>query len=146
MTAMARLEATINTKVEAHLSVSNEMKATLTNQMKALSDIQTKLGNVAGQADATASAQVGLSNDLTKMQTTLQTEIQAGRDVNMWPMSAVITVIGIILIMGGVVYGVTVFIGKRAYDNARARQEDYAKLLAQAMGELEPGKAKGLIK
>jgi hypothetical protein len=48
--------------------------------------------------------------------------------------------------MGGLIYGVTVFIGKSAYDNARAREEDYARLLAQAMGELEPHRARELLK
>ena len=144
MTALTRLEATFT----ANVNVTNEMKATLTNQMKALSDIQASLGNVAGQADATASAQVGLKNDLTKVQATLQSDIKAsaGRDVNMWPMSAVLTVIAIMLVMGGLMYGITVFIGKRAYDNARPRQEDYINLLTQAMGELEPHKAKDLLK
>lgn len=135
-------------QLENSIALTNKMDISLTNQMKVLSDIQFKIGHMSGQADATVSAQVGLKNDLTKVQATLQADIKntAGRDINMWPMSAVITVIGIMLVMGTMVYGVTVFIGKQAYDNARAREDDYAKLLAQAMGELEPSKARGLIK
>jgi len=145
MTAMASLENTINAKFEANVNVTNKMEAKLDNTMKALSDINTKVGHMSGQADATASGQVGLSNKLTKMQTTLQTEMRAGRDVNMWPMSAVITVIGVILIMGLLVYGVTVYIGKRAYENASERQKNYARLLMVAMGEMEPDRAKELM-
>jgi hypothetical protein len=147
MTAMAKLEATINTKLEAHLNVSNEMNANLSNSMKALSDIQTKLGNVSGQADATAAGQVGLKNEISKMQTTLQSEIKAtaGRDVNMWPMSAVLTVIGIMVVMGGLIYGITIFLGKKAYEAARQRQDNYARRLMVAMGEMEPERSRELM-
>lgn len=135
--------ATLRASFDANMSVTNEMKATLTNQMKAFSDIQTTLGNMAGQADATASAQVGLTNTLTKMQMTLQNDIKAGRDVNMWPMSAVLTVLVIMLAMGGLVFGVTAVIAKHAYDNARAQQDNYAKLLMMALSEMDPSKAAG---
>jgi hypothetical protein len=145
MTAMASLENTINAKFEANVNVTNKMEAKLDNTMKALSDIQTKVGHMSGQADATASGQVGLSNKLTKMQTTLQTEMRAGRDVNMWPMSAVLTVLGIMVVMGGLIYGVTIFIGKQAYAAARERQDNYARLLMVAMGEMEPDKSREMM-
>jgi hypothetical protein len=148
LTATITAVASFKVHLENNMAVTNEMRATLTNQMKLLSDINFQVSDAVGQAKATASAQVGLKNSITDMQTTLQSEIRAtaGRDVNMWPMSAVITVLGIMIIMGSLIYGVTLFIGKKAYDNARASQENYVKLLAQAMGELEPDKARGLIK
>lgn len=144
LTSTIQTVATLKANFDTNLNVTNEMKATLTNQMKAFSDIQTTLGNMAGQADATASAQVGLTNTLTKMQMTLQNDIKAGRDVNMWPMSAVLTVLGIMLVMGGLVFGVTSIIAKRAYDNARAQQDNYARLLMTALSEMEPQKAAGM--
>lgn len=144
LTSTIQTVATLRASFDANLNVTNEMKATLTNQMKAFSDIEAKLGNMANQVDATAAAQVGLSNTINKMQVTLQNDIQAGRDVNMWPMSAVLTVLGIMLVMGGLVFGVTAVIAKRSYDNARARQDDYAKLLMMALSEMEPGKAAGI--
>ena len=148
LTSTISAVASFKAQLESTITLTNKMDANILNQMKALSDIQLKIGQMSGQADITASAQVGLKNELTKVQATLQTEIRntAGRDVNMWPMSAVLTVIGIMLVMGGLIYGVTVFIGKSAYDNARAREEDYARLLAQAMGELEPHRARELMK
>ena len=144
LTSTIQTVATLKASFDVNLSMTNEMKATLTNQMKVFSDIETKLGNVAGQLDATAAAQVGLSNMINKLQVTLQNDIRAGRDVNMWPMSAVLTVLGIMLVMGSLVFGVTAIIAKRAYDNARACQDDYARLLMTALSEMEPQKAAGM--
>ena len=148
LTSTITAVASFKAHIENNMTVTNEMKATLTNQMKLLSDINLQISNAVGQAKATASAQAGLKNSITDMQTTLQSEIRAtaGRDVNMWPMSAVMTVLGIMITMGGLIYGITIFIGKKAYDSARIRQEDYVKLLAQAMEKLEPDKAQGVIK
>jgi len=141
LTSTVSAVAELRANFSANVTVTNKMDAKIDNQMKALSDIKTELGNVAGQADATVAAQMGLSNKLTKMQTTLQTDIKAGRDVNMWPVSAVITVLGIVLLLGGLIFGITAVIAKRAYDNARARQDNYMKLLMAALGDLEPHKA-----
>lgn len=144
LTSTIQTVATLKASIDANLNVNNDMKATLNNQMKALSDIEIKLGHLSSQLDATAAAQVGLSNMINKMQLTLQNDISAGRDVNMWPMSAVLTVLGIMLIMGGLTFGVTVVIAKRAYDNARAREDDYARLLMAALSDMEPHKAAGI--
>lgn len=130
LNSMIQTVATLRASFDANLSVTTEMKATLTNQMKAFSDINTKIGNVTNQLDATVAAYVN--------------KTQAGRDITMWPMSAVITVLGIMLVMGGLVFGVTTVIAKRAYDNARARENDYAKLLMTALSDMEPNQAAGI--
>jgi len=140
LVADLRADLTSTIQLMAALKVHMETQITLSNNMNA------HLGNLSGQLDATVAGQAGIGNSIEKTMSTLQAEIKSGRDsyMNMLPQQAVDVITGNYRLMGAfmvlLMVGV-ITISLVGYRNARARQDDYAKLLMQAMGSLEPNKA-----
>lgn len=139
LVASLKADLTSTIQLMASLKVHMESQIALTNEMKA------KLGHVSGQMDATVAGQVGVGNSIEKTLETLQMDIKAnsGRDTNLLPPQAVEIIksnyhtVGLFMLA---VLVAVVLISIVGYNNARKRQEDYAKLLMLALADMDPDK------
>jgi hypothetical protein len=148
LTAKLESQIKVMTELKAHfeanVNVSNDMRADLKANVKALSDINVKLGQMTAQVDATVAGQAGVNNTIEKRFETI-----TAHNVSMLPREAVDTiegsyklVIGILILVKAIALAALGY----AYRHARLREQNNAKLLMKAIGEMAPEKAAAIHK
>lgn len=161
--AIGKIETTIN----GNVSNSADFRAQLSAVVQAIGKLETVInGNVTNSADFRAQlkglsdnlvslradlrlsvdgVQTGIANRIDKVQQDIKST--AGRDVNYLPKEAVEAMEFQYKITIAVVLALKVILLTFAgyvYKSTRAREENYAKLLMRALGELDPDKARAL--
>lgn len=141
--AIGKLETTINGDV----TTSATAQADIRTSLRALSDNLINL-----QADLKVSlegVQTGIANRIDKKMEIIQQTAKSGHDTNFFPPQAVEVMksqyhVMIIVILS--LKAILLAIAGYVYKSTKAREENYAKLLMKAMGEMEPARAKELGK
>jgi len=141
--AIGKLETTINGDVTNSASAQADVRASL----KALSDNVVSL-----RADLKVSidgVQTGIANRIEKKMELLQQTANSGHDTNFFPPQAVEVMksqyhvmIVVILTMKAILLAIAGYV----YKSTKAREENYARLLMKAMGELAPERAQEISK
>lgn len=157
--ARAQLDARLSAVLQAIGKLETTINGDLTNTATAQADVRASLKGlsenlIALRADLKVSVdgvQTGIANRIEKKMEILQQDIKAnsGRDTNFFPPQAVEVMksqyhvmIIVILTMKAILLAIAGYV----YKSTKSREENYARLLMKAMGEISPDRAKELSK